>query len=63
MTGENGVIVRRGYNNNTISWKDAFYNLNDSIRKGEYTRRYVDGTNIEDVIRKNVGYFVSYNAE
>ena len=65
----NRVIVRRGYNNNTISWKEAFYNLNDSIiknesvRKGEYTRRFVDGTNIEDAIRKNAGFFVSYSAE
>ena len=66
----NRVIVRRGYNKNTISWKEAFYNLNDSISKNEsvkgavgHTRRYVDGKNIEDAIRKNAGFFVSYNAE
>ena len=65
----NRVIVRRGYNNNTISWKEAFYNLNDSISKNEsvsavgYTRRFVIGKNIEDAIRKNAGFFVSYNAE
>tara|TARA_Y100001951_G_C11244975_1_gene242840 strand:+ start:484 stop:981 length:498 start_codon:yes stop_codon:yes gene_type:complete len=65
----NRVIVRRGYNTNTISWKEAFYNLNDSISKNEsvsavgYTRRFVIGKNIEDAIRKNAGFFVSYNAE
>ena len=66
----NRVIVKRGYNNNTISWKEAFYNLNDSISINEsvkgavgHTRRYVDGKNIEDAIRKNAGFFVSYNAE
>ena len=47
---KNGVIVRRGYNNNTISWKEAFYNFNDSISKNEYVK------NIE-------GFFVSHNAE
>ena len=25
------VTIRRGYNNNTLSWEEAFYNLNDSI--------------------------------
>ena len=76
----NRVIVRRGYNTNTISWKEAFYNLNDSISKSSNNnesvrkvrllpsfkignRRFVDGTNIEEVIRNNIGYFVSYNAE
>ena len=60
----NRVIVRRGYNTNTISWKEAFYNLNDSISKNEsvsavgYTRRFVIGKNIEDAIRKNAGFFV-----
>ena len=66
----NRVIVRRGYNTNTISWKEAFYNLNDSISKNEsvkgavgHTRRYIHGKNEEDTIRKNAGFFVSYNAE
>jgi mannose-6-phosphate isomerase-like protein (cupin superfamily) len=47
---ETGVIVRRGYNNNTISWKEAFSNFNDSISKKEFIK------NIE-------GFFVSHNAE
>ena len=46
----NRVIVRRGYNNNTISWKEAFSNFNDSISKKEFIK------NIE-------GFFVSHNAE
>ena len=50
MTDFNGVIVRRGYNNNTISWKEAFSNFNDSISKKEFIK------NIE-------GFFVSHNAE
>ena len=50
MTDFNGVIVRRGYNNNTISWKEAFSNFNDSISKKEFVK------NIE-------GFFVSHNAE
>ena len=50
MTDVNGVTVRRGYNNNTISWKEAFSNFNDSISKKEFVK------NIE-------GFFVSHNAE
>ena len=50
MIDFNGVIVRRGYINNTISWKEAFSNFNDSISKKEFIK------NIE-------GFFVSHNAE
>ena len=45
-----GITVKRGYNNNTISWDEAFYNLNDSICKNEFVK-----------IRN--GFFVSHNAE
>ena len=45
-----GIIVRRGYNNNTISWDEAFYNLNDSISKNE------------SVVAIG-GFFISHNAE
>ena len=44
------VTVRRGYNNNTVSWDEAFYNLNDSICKHE-------------LIKQSRGFFVSHNAE
>jgi len=45
-----GITVKRGYNNNTISWDEAFYNLNDSISKNE------------SVVAIG-GFFVSHNAE
>ena len=44
------VAIRRGYNNNTVSWKEAFYNFNDSISKKE-------------LVKKKEGFFVSHNAE
>ena len=44
------VIVTRDYNKNTIDWKDAFYNFNESIAKKE-------------LIKTSTGYFVSHNAE
>ena len=46
------VTVRRGYNYNTASWEEAFYNLNDSISKNELVKKTEDG-----------GFFVSHNAE
>ena len=45
-----GITVKRGYNNNTVSWDEAFYNLNDSISKNE------------SVVAIG-GFFVSHNAE
>ena len=45
-----GITVKRGYNNNTISWDEAFYNLNDSISKNE------------SVVAIG-GFFISHNAE
>ena len=50
MAVSDKVIVKRNYNNNTISWKEAFSNFNDSISKKEFIK------NIE-------GFFVSHNAE
>ena len=44
------VTVRRCYNNNTPSWEEAFYNLNDSISKNE------------SVVAIG-GFFISHNAE
>ncbi len=44
------VIVTRDYNKNTIDWKDAFYNFNESISKHE-------------TIKTHTGYFYSYTAE
>ena len=45
------VTVRRSYNNNTVSWEEAFYNLNNSICKNELVK-LIGG-----------GFFVSHNAE
>ena len=45
------VTVRRGYNNNTLSWEESFYNLNDSICKNEVVKFIA------------AGFFVSHNAE
>ena len=33
------VTVRKGYNYNTASWDEAFYNLNDSISKNEVVKK------------------------
>jgi len=44
------VTVRRGYNNNTLSWEESFYNLNDSICKNE-------------LVKIRGGFFVSHNAQ
>ena len=46
-----GITVKRGYNNNTISWDEAFYNLNDSISKNELVKKPRGG-----------GFFISHNA-
>ena len=48
----NGVAVRRSYNKNTVSWKDAFYNFNDSLSRNELVKR-----------SEVIGFFVSHNAE
>ena len=45
------VTVRKGYNYNTASWDEAFYNLNDSISKNEVVKKPQGG-----------GFFVSHNA-
>ena len=51
------VTVRKGYNYNTASWEEAFYNLNDSISKNEVVKfpkgagPWAPG-----------GFFVSHNA-
>ena len=45
------VTVRKGYNYNTASWEEAFYNLNDSISKNELVKIHQAG-----------GFFVSHNA-
>ena len=42
--------IKRNYNSNTISWKEAFYNLNDSISKNEF-------------VKKREGFFISHNAQ
>ena len=46
------VKVIKGYNYNTASWEEAFYNLNDSISKNELVKKPHDG-----------GFFISHNAE
>ena len=46
------ITVRRGYNDNTASWEEAFYNLNDSISKNELVKKTECG-----------GFFVSHNAQ
>ena len=48
--GYNNVWCKSGYNNNTVSWKEAFYNFNDSVSKNE-------------IVKKKEGFFVSHNAE
>ena len=50
MAVGNKVTIKRNYNSNTISWKEAFYNFNDSISKNE-------------VVKKFEGFFVSHNAQ
>ena len=50
MAIDNKVTVKRNYNNNTISWKEAFYNFNNSIGKKEYVKKFE-------------GFFVSHNAQ
>ena len=44
------VTVRRGYNYNTASWEEAFYNLNYSIDKNE-------------IVKQQGGFFVAHNAQ
>jgi len=44
------VTVRRGYNHNTISWDEAFKNLNDSIDR-KIMIKHIDG------------FFVAHRAE
>lgn len=44
------VKVIKKYNNQTIDWKDAFYNLNESMSRKE-------------LIKTSSGFFVSHNAE
>jgi ribosomal protein L16 Arg81 hydroxylase len=46
------VKVIKGYNYNTASWEEAFYNLNDSISKNELVKKPHDG-----------GFLKSHNAE
>ena len=50
VNAESLVTVRKGYNDNTASWEEAFYNLNDSISKNE------------SVVAIG-GFFISHNAE
>ena len=44
------VKVIRDYNKNILDWKDAFYNLNESMTNNE-------------LIKTSSGFFVSHNAE
>ena len=50
MAVDNKVTVKRNYNNNTISWEEAFYNFNASVIKNEY-------------VKKREGFFISHNAQ
>ena len=52
VNAESLVTVRRGYNYNTASWEEAFYNLNDSISKNELVKKPPGG-----------GFFISHNAQ
>ena len=50
VSAESLVTVRRGYNYNTASWEEAFYNLNYSIDKNE-------------IVKQQGGFFVTHNAQ
>ena len=47
---EDKVTVKRNYNNNTVSWKKAFYNFNNSVVKNEFVKKFE-------------GFLVSHNAQ
>lgn len=44
------VKLTRAYNMNTVSWKDAFGNWNESLNNGDW-------------VKPDIGHFVSHNAE